>query len=145
MAEIVGLVGVGAGLLSLSGDLFHGAEKRLLQSFTVTDALTVCNDGSELLARHLCQADDDYGIVAIRVNKRKGKPQMRSRSSSQHPAISRRLTAHEGVEGIQARSWLPNFHLCPYDMRLRFDCTFGRSELSMQSYLRGVSRSPSCG
>lgn len=76
-------------------------------------------------------AQDDCGFIATRVNRRKQACPEQRRASSQPPALSRRALGHDRHVRSQLHQWLPGVHLCPYDMRLRFDC---RSETNYGLY-----------
>lgn len=131
---------------------------KILESSTVVDAQTTSYDWNETPTEQLGRTQDDCGLIALRINKRKRVSGRQSRSSSQPPALYRRITAYEGwsnggwstVFTTTQRRWLPPFHLCPYDMSIHFDCFTERSryydgvkDFSLRDCCQGVSVLPS--
>lgn len=120
-----------------------------LSSHTARDARVLSDDCDYALFDQFRKAEDDTGCIAMRVNRRKRVPYGRRTSSSQPPPMHRRLNAYHGVFKPGSRLWLPNFHLCPYDMQFRFDCILERSETfpntpSFRDCMQGVSTSDEC-
>ena len=68
----------------------------------------------------LNQAQDDHGVIALRVNQRKPSAMLRRRCSQPHLRHLERWCRKSGAKN--PRPWLPGWHVCPYDGRLRFDC-----------------------
>lgn len=129
-------------------------EVRVLESLAVTKAVAAFFDWDEMVTEQLGRTQDDCGPVAMKINKKKRASLDRCRSSSQPPALYRRITEHQGwsnggwssVFTATHRRWLPPFHLCPYDMSTRFDCStqhplsFGFTKcFSLRDCCQGIS------
>lgn len=122
---------------------------KTLSSREARDARALSEDCDYALIDQFHTAEDDSGCIAMSFNKKKRVPDRHRRYSSQPPPIHRRLEAYHGVFTPGPRFWLPHFHLCPYDMRFRFDCNLERSDSisttpSLRDCVRGVSTSDEC-
>jgi hypothetical protein len=94
----------------------------------------------------LMESQDDHRIIALRVGQRKPSAILRRRGSISHSLGSRafdRLCPESKVGKL--RPWLPDWHICPYDGRLRFDCESGYwGEPSLKKCMQGISIRESC-
>ena len=97
--------------------------------------------GHEIL---LTDSQDDHGIIALRVNKRKPSAVLRRRGSMPH------LLGVQAFEVTCPRSfryhpWLAIWHLCPYDGKLRFDCEHAEDdEPDIRACAQGASIQETC-
>ena len=93
----------------------------------------------------LTNSQDDHGIIALRVNKRKPSARLRRRGSMPHllgmQAFDRRCRRSR-IFGYHP--WLPRLHLCPYDGKLRFDCDTTDGEPNFRACAQGASIRESC-
>ena len=95
----------------------------------------------------LTDSQDDHGIIALRLSQRKPGA-MRRRASmpcliGQRALCRFRYRCESNVTNI--RPWLPHWHVCPHDGRIRFDCDGGdRYEPTLRDCVKGASKQESC-
>ena len=94
----------------------------------------------------LTDSQDDHGIIALKVNKRKPSAALRRRGSMPHllgvQAFDRRCRRSRV---FRYHPWLPMWHLCPYDGKLLFDCEYTIfDEPNLRACAQGASIEESC-